>query len=141
MEGSVDTSTLPKNYLMDKEHLLLWTEQSTSPSDLAGLVYIVESRATFTEDAKFIDIVREKLPNVILVLVLEGVPTTQDQIEDTLQVQRVVRDDQPYRLQMVDFTSVLNNLTNKMGIDDGISWFRNQLMRDVSSTPVVWQFI
>ena len=69
MEGSVDTSTLPKNYLMDKEHLLLWTEQSTSPSDLAGLVYIIESRATFTEDAKFIDIVREKLPNVILVLV------------------------------------------------------------------------
>ena len=141
MEGSVDTSTLPKHCLIGKEHLLLWTEQSTSPSDLAGLVYIVESRATFTEDAKFIDIVREKLPNVILVLVLEGVPTTLDQIEDTLQVQRVVRDDQPYRLQIVDFTSVLNNLSSKMGIDDGISWFRNQLMRDVSSTPVVWQFI
>ena len=137
MEGSVDTSTLPKHYLIDKDHLLLWTEQSTSPSDLGGLVYIVESSASFTEDPQFIDIVRKKLPNVILVLVLEGVPTTLDQIEDTLQVQRIVRDDQPYRLQMVDLTSV--NSTNKVGIDDGISWFRSQLMRDVS--PVVWQFI
>ena len=140
MEGSVDTSTLPKHYLIDKDHLLIWTEQSASPSDLAGLVYIVESRRTsFTEDTKFLDIVRGKMPNVILVLVLEDVPTTLDQIEDTLQVQRVVRDDQPYRLQIVDLAYV--NATNKMGIDDGISWFRNQLMSDGSSTPVVWQFI